>query len=451
MGVLSWIDRNLTVRRGVLGLVLLAGLVYVSALGGAFIWDDEYLFLDNPLLLKETVNSAFILDPLRFQPGKIAYHVYRPLQILTYSWMARIFGLQPFGMHFASVAVHAAAGVLVFFLVLQFAEIRVAWVAAALFLVHPLHVEAVAWISAFSEVLAGALMLLSLYTLLRARQGPDAAPVPLVQRRCLLAISYLAAAMAFLTKETAMALPLVASVFVGWRAWPYFAIAGGAVVLRFTAYGFAAASLPSRTTFEHLRIFWAATFQYVKKMIWPWPLALEYDLRHPPLIWIALAAVCALAVWLACRKREARLALLLFVIPLSPALASSVFLPFLREAQDRYAYVAVLGFALLIGYAARHRAGFAAALALVMLWSALSVVALVRWRDPEALWTNTLRVTPKSKTAVSQLGYWYFSTMRFADAERIYEQGLVLRPKDGDFLASRDAVRKVLSRTRSSP
>ncbi len=52
----------LTVRRGAMALVLLAGLVYAHALGGAFIWDDEYLYFDNPRLLKETIISVFSPD-----------------------------------------------------------------------------------------------------------------------------------------------------------------------------------------------------------------------------------------------------------------------------------------------------------------------------------------------------------------------------------------------------
>ena len=439
----------LTVRRGTLALVLLVGLVYANALGGGFIWDDEYLYFDNPRLLKETITSVFSPDAYPFEKEKAQYLVYRPLQFLAHSWLARLFGLQPFGLHFASMALHAAAAVLAFLMLLEFAEIRVAWIAATLFVVHPLHVEAVAWMAAFSEVLAGALMLLSLYALLRAQPGPQDAPPRIFQRRWLLAVSYLAAAMAFLTKETALALPLMAALFVGRRAWPFFALAGGTLLLRFSILGVGVAGLPSRSLFGHLHVIVATTLQYAQKLIWPWPLAPEYHLAHSPAAWVAFAVGCALAAWAATRHKEARLALLVVFLPLTPALASSIVLPALRQAQDRYAYVAVLGVVLLIGYATHHahrfrRVAVVAAMALLLIWSALSVAAIHNWRNTETLWTHTLRVTPNSKTAVISLGYWYFTTGRFAEAERMYEQGLALRPNDPDYLTSRAAVRKVL-------
>ena len=410
------------------------GLVYAPSLGGAFIWDDEWLYFDNPRLFKETVTSVFSHDSHLLDPEKAQYVVYRPFQFLAHSWLARLTDRQPFGLHLASVAVHAAAGLLLFLLVLEFAELRVAWFTAALFLVHPLHVEAVAWMAAFSEVLAGALMLLSLYALLRARTGP----------RWLLAVSYLAAAIAFLTKETALALPLMAALFVGWRAWAFFAIACATLLLRFSALGLAVGQLHQRSVFGHIDIIGATALQYAKKLIWPWPLALEYHLAHPPTAWVVFALACALAGWAATRHKEVRRALLLLFLALTPALASSIVLPPLRQAQDRYAYVAVLGLALLIGYATRHRAGAAAALALLLIWSALSVAAVLNWRHAETLWTHTLRVTPSSKTAVLSLGRLYFITGRYEEADRMYQQGLVLRPNDPDYLNFRAAVRKIL-------
>lgn len=426
----------LTVRRGVAALVLLTCLVYASALGGGFIWDDESVYLDNPrLIYQTTLKSAFTSDLYAVLRDRVPYPYYRPLAFLSYAWLGRLTGLQPFWLHLASVIMHAAAGLLVFFLVLEFAEIRVAWLSAALFVAHPLHVEAVAWMAAFPEVLAGALMLLSLYALIRARRGP----------KWLLAVSYLAAALSFFTKENALALPLAAAVFVGWRAWPFFAIAAGTLLVRFLVLGFgytkfAVAQLPP----SWLNRMLAVTLQYGKKMFWPWPLAPEYYLVHSPAAWLAFAVACILAGWLAYRSSEARRSLLLLVIFLSPAVATSIFLPALRAAQDRYAYGAVLGICLLLGYTARHHAGLKVALALLVVWSALSVVTILHWRDGEALAKHTLRVTPYSKTAVMTLGEWYFMTGQFEEADRIFQQGLLLRPKERDYLLARAALRKHL-------
>lgn len=364
MGFPGWM--KLTVLLGAVGLVLLTAVVYANSLGGAYILDDELIYVDDPRMLRVTLHSAFSRDVPEFIPHKASYYYYRPLTILTHSWLLRLLGYEPFGLHLVSIVLHAAAGVLVFLLMLEFTEIRIAWITAALFVVHPLHVEAVAWMAALPEVLAGALMLLSLYTLLRARR-PDTAERSL-PKRWLLAVSYLAAAAAFLTKETAMTLPVLAALLVGWRAWPFFAIAAGTLLMRLLTLGFATIPLPRRPLLEHIGIVTGAALLYAKKLVWPWPVAQEYDLTHPPVAWVVFALAGAAAAWLAYRHRQARPPLLLVVIPLAPALVSSVSLPAMRQAQDRYAYLAVLGVALLIGYAARHRAGAAAALIVPPPW-----------------------------------------------------------------------------------
>ena len=448
---------RITTGRAAAALVVLAILIYGNALGGGFIWDDEYLYLDNPNLLKETVWSAFTGgNPFAYMTGPQAYTVYRPIQVLAHTWLARLTHLDPFGIHLASLLVHAAGGALVFLLVLEFASLPVAWITAALFIAHPLHVEAVAWMAAFSEVLAACLMLLCLYGLVRAEKqvtggrwqvagGGLQLTAYNLQPPAWLAAGYLAAALAFLTKETALGLPLLALFLVGWRrAWPLFGLAAGALALRWKVIGLASAAIPHRPLWRHIHLVSTAALQYAKKMIWPWPLAPEYSMDHSLPAWLLFAAACVAAVWLAWRWRRIRLALALVVVSLAPALACAMFFAAHRLAQDRFAYLAVLGVCLLAGYAAASRPGLVACLVLLLVWSALSAAAVLHWRDSETFWSHTLRVTPDSKVAALGLGYCYYSTKRFAEAERVYRQALLLRPNDPDLLQSLGAVGKAV-------
>ena len=440
---------KLTPGRGILALLLLTGLVYVSSLGGEFIIGDDYnVYWNNPRILTETVSGAFRLDAYQVLPQKHPY--YRPLAFLAHSWLARITGRQPFGLHLASVFFHAAAGVLCFLLLAGLFEMRVAWLAAALFVVHPLHVEAVAWMAGFPEVLAGALAMLSLYCLVRA---PGIANCGLRIADCeqvrnpqsairnpqffWLALACVAAALACLAKETALALPLLAVLFAGRRAWPLFAIAAGTLLARMLVLGAHPASLPSRPVTQHLRILAAAAVHYAKKLVWPWPVAPEYELGQATWVWLLVLTGCALAAWLACRRADARLAVLMIPASLAPALAASVvFFSDLRFVGDRFAYLAVLGVALLVALAARRTAGLVLALALLAVWSGMSALAVRDWSDSERLWAHALRVTPRSKTAVLALGEWYYTTSRFDDAARVYRHGLRFRPGDRDYLYS---------------
>jgi hypothetical protein len=437
---------KLTPGRGILALLLLTGSVYVNSLGGEFIIGDDYnVYWNNPRILTETVSGAFRLDAYQALPQKHPY--YRPLAFLAHSWLARITGRQPFGLHLASVLFHAAAGVLSFLLLAGFFEMRVAWLAAALFLVHPLHVEAVAWMAGFPEVLAGTLAMLSLYCLVRA---PGISDFGLRVADCerarnpqffWLVLACVAAALACLAKETALALPLLAVLFAGRRAWPLFAIAAGTLLARMLVLGAHSASLPPRPVTQHLRILAAAAVHYAKKLVWPWPVAPEYELGQATWIWLLVLTGCALAAWLACRRADARLAVLMIPASLAPALAASiVFFSDLRFVGDRFAYLAVLGVALLVALAARRAAGLVLALALLGVWSGMSALAARDWGDSERLWAHALRVTPRSKTAVLALGECYYTTFRFEDAARVYRHGLQFRPGDRDYL---DSLRNV--------
>ena len=443
---------KLTPGRGILALLLLTGSVYVSSLGGEFIIGDDYnVYWNNPRILTETVSGAFRLDAYQALPQKHPY--YRPLAFLAHSWLARITGRQPFGLHLASVLFHAAAGVLCFLLLAGFFEMRVAWLAAALFVVHPLHVEAVAWMAGFPEVLAGALAMLSLYCLVRApgisdcglriadprQAGKERNPQSTIRnpKFSWLVLACVAAALACLAKETALALPLLAVLFAGRRAWPLFAIAAGTLLARMLVLGAHSASLPPRPVTQHLRILAAAAIHYAKKLVWPWPVAPEYELGQATWIWLLVLTGCALAAWLACRRADARLAVLMIPASLAPALAASiVFFSDLRFVGDRFAYLAVLGVALLVALAARRAAGLVLALALLAVWSGMSAFAAHDWSDSERLWAHALRVTPRSKTAVLALGEWYYTTSRFEDAARVYRHGLLFRPGDRDYLYS---------------
>jgi hypothetical protein len=440
----------LTTTRGAAGIMLLAGVVYANCLGGGFLLDDEEIYLNDPGLPHLSVWAAFGRMPLQAMPHRQGFYYYRPVTVLAHSLLLRWFGAQPFALHLFSVVLHAAAGVLVFLLLARLLDPMSAWLAAALFLVHPLHVECVAWMAALPELLAGVFTLLSLYAIVRAappatvldrgrqRKGTVAAP------GIWLILSCLAAAAALLSKETALVLPLIAAALAGWAAWPLFVVAGGTVAARYLIIETATAYLPPRPFWSQVYLMASALVHYARKTVWPWPLASEYNLRQPLAVWVISAVAFALLLWLAQRRPPARLGMLLFFVALAPAVAASLVLPGMRQAQDRYAYLAVLGLAFLIALLARGRAATGAVLGILILWSALSIRATGYWRDPEALWSQTLRVTPLSRNAVLGLGEWYYSTRRFADAERVYRQGLAYRPNDPDIRASHQAVLKAL-------
>lgn len=135
-------------RLGWLGaaLFLLAVAVYVPVWEFGFIWDD-----DDYVVANETLRTLDGLKRIWLEPGSVPQ--YYPM-VHTLFWVEyQLWGLKPAGFHLVNVLLHASSAVLVF-LILRGLGMPGAWLAGALFAVHPVHVESVAWITERKNVLS---------------------------------------------------------------------------------------------------------------------------------------------------------------------------------------------------------------------------------------------------------------------------------------------------------
>ena len=146
--------------------LLLVGLTvgaYIPAMNGGFIWDDDDYVQDNL-----TLRSLEGLGQIWFQPG--ATRQYYPLVHTTYWLEYRLWGLDPTGYHVVNVILHALSAVLVWRLLIRL-KVSGAWAAAALFALHPVHVESVAWITERKNALSGAFYLGAAWAYLRYEEA----------------------------------------------------------------------------------------------------------------------------------------------------------------------------------------------------------------------------------------------------------------------------------------
>ncbi|HEX3726407.1 MAG TPA: hypothetical protein VHV08_09195 [Pirellulales bacterium] len=134
-----------------LALVVLVACVYAPTLGNGFIWDDDAYVEHNPTLL-----SLAGLRDIWLKPGAVPQ--YYPLVHTTFWMEHHLWGLDPFGYHLVNLLLHAVAVLLVWRLLVRLA-VPGAWLAAAIFAVHPVGVESVAWITERKNVLSAALAL----------------------------------------------------------------------------------------------------------------------------------------------------------------------------------------------------------------------------------------------------------------------------------------------------
>ena len=168
-------------RRTALGaaLIALAALaVYGGTVGFAFVFDDHIQIERNPWLRSPDGIWRFFTQPFwGFYPdrGSGPSNYYRPFFGVSYSLVARLFGLRPAAFHAASVLLHVAVCLLVALLARRIiqdpGQNAAALAAGLLFAVHPAHAEAVAWVGGQADVLAALFALLGTLFYLNAIQN----------------------------------------------------------------------------------------------------------------------------------------------------------------------------------------------------------------------------------------------------------------------------------------
>ena len=142
------------------GLVLLVTVaVYIPAILSGYIWDDDVHVTDNFSLRTVEGLGRIWLEPK-------ASPQYYPLVHTTFWLEYHLWQLHPLGYHLVNVFLHGLNGFLVF-LVLRYLSVPGAWLAAAIFVLHPVHVESVAWITERKNVLSGFFYLSSILAYFR--------------------------------------------------------------------------------------------------------------------------------------------------------------------------------------------------------------------------------------------------------------------------------------------
>jgi hypothetical protein len=393
-------------------LAALAIAVYANSLANGFVGDDQFQLLRNPLV-KDIGGIPRIFGSGVWSFLGITGNYYRPLQFLVYLLIYQCAGFHAAAFHLFMVLLHAGNTVLLFLFVRRWADSRIAWAAAALFAVHPVHTEPVDWIAALPDLMLTTIVLTGL--LLFARQ--DGAPRGLrILGHCGI---YL---LALWTKETGVTmLPLYAAFgfFCLGRRWSEFrrnaalyaamiAVFGLYLAMRIWALGSLA---PRQQAFFHLGpadftlsvVVTAA--QYLRTLLLP--LGLNYfHVFHPthsvtPRFLISAAALAAAAA-LFLRSRTPLVSYSLFWIAAAIAPALNLTGVGQNVFTERYLYLPSTGFCCLAAWAwawcAERKPDWAnPAGAAVLLVCAVAVIARNRdWHDNFTMLQVTVRQSPDS-------------------------------------------------------
>jgi protein O-mannosyl-transferase len=126
-------------------------LVYANTLANRFVYDDEIYVFRNPDVIRPTLTGLF-------EANKFV-NVFRPVTFATFALNWAVGGPHPFGFHLINVCLHAAVVLLLYLVLRTLLDAvqkgkTIALVAALLYAAHPIHTEAVAWVTGRSELLA---------------------------------------------------------------------------------------------------------------------------------------------------------------------------------------------------------------------------------------------------------------------------------------------------------
>jgi tetratricopeptide (TPR) repeat protein len=453
-----------------LALALLGAILgtYLPALEAGFVWNDNTYVTDN-----QTLNSADGLRMIWTEPA--SNEQYYPLVFTSYWLEKRLWGLYPLGYHLVNVLLHAGAALLLASF-LRRLLLPGAWLAAALFALHPVCVESVAWVTERKNTFSLVLTLLAAHAWLSWREASAAreqAPIQKKKRRAgpvepwfrrsapLYAAALAAFTLSLFAKTTASVLPAVLLVLVWWkegrlgwkdvrRVLPFFGI--GIALAIHTAWLERtmvqatgqewALSLPG-----HLVLAGRSVAFYAGKFLFPSGLAFIYPRwtidPSSAFQWIpAAGAAAALVLAFVLRSRIGRgplAALLLFGGVLFPAMGFfNVYAMRFSWVADHFAYQAVAvaaaaavcgGATLLAGTpVAMRRAAAGLVVAVIAFLGTVSWRQCHVYQDVETLWKDTLAKNPDSFMSHTNYGYWLHSVGRTDEAIGHFEQSLRIKP-----------------------
>jgi len=446
---------DLSRRAWLLAMVLIIATfaAYRPVWQAGFIWDDRIHVTHNVNL-----RSAAGLWRIWFEPE--ASQQYYPLQLSSYWLEFHLWGLHPLGYHLVNVLLHAGNAILLWQL-LRRLQAPGAWLAAAVFAVHPVEVESVAWISERKNLLSGMFYLLALLAFLRCRPLTAATGENRKSDWQFYVLGLFLFVCALLSKTVACSLPAVMVLLIWWKRGrvekrdvyaltPLFVIGAalGLTTAWLEKYHVGAAGTDWSLTFvQRCLLAGRALLFYASKLFWPHPLSFIYPRWEidAHVWWQYLFPLSAAAVWITLwllRQRIGKgplVAVSAFAVMLFPALGFFDVYPFrFSFVADHFQYLASAGVIAVVassGVMVCDRAGrLGRQMGEVAGPVILLSLAVLTWRqahlyrDPETLWRDTLTKNPQCWMAHNNLGATLSLQRRVREAIQHLNEAVRIKP-----------------------
>jgi len=418
------------------GLVALVWFAFGQSSHFPFVnYDDPNYITENPAVIQGLSWRGLIWAFSHVHGGN-----WHPLTTISHMLDCGVFGLRAGAYHFVNVLFHTSATIALFFVLrrLTGALWRSAFV-AAIFAIHPMRVESVAWIAERKDVLSGVFFMLTLGAYLRYVRAPN------VWRYVTMSIFLVGG---LISKATFVTVPLVlllldywplrrANDFAGWRKLvrekiPLFVLAAAAAVTTMLAQTVTMPTLEQLPLLPRLKNAAVSLVIYLRQTFWPADLAVFYPHPHDQLnIWLVLTclallvAITVIAILVRKTHPYVLVGWLWFLILVGPVIG--ILQAGLQARADRFTYLPHIGITMLVAWTCadltrdwRNRQLILGSVAGCVI--AASMIRAFKqttyWRDSISLWEHALAVTPDNQTAHTNLAAALWAKGRTPEANK---------------------------------
>ncbi|MFC1509724.1 tetratricopeptide repeat protein [Candidatus Omnitrophota bacterium] len=422
-------------------LILSLGLaVYANSLDGKFIWDDEFLVEKNEYI-KDSSNITKVFTENITVLGQRKWHFYRPLQILSYMVDYSFWKLDVRGYHLTNILLHILVALGIYWLIsILFGDRLLSFFTSIFFIAHPIHAGPVSYISARANSMVAFFILLTIIFYIKSLHTKK--PTMFFS----MILSYIAC---LLSRELALILPAILLLYhyiFKKKIRPkeflsILAITFVYILLRLTVLkAFLVHPAISTTLFERLPGFFVAITSYIRLLILPINLHMEYGMKlfslTDPRVTIGLILLVLPLIYGFRKEKSNNLMLfsvLWFFIVLLPV---SNLYPVNAYMSEGWLYVPSIGFFLLLakGLSSLYRTeklrilAIVLTIALLSFYSGRTIKENTYWKEPIAFYERILKYAPDSSRAHYNLGKIYYDIGNKEKAISAYKKAIEINP-----------------------
>ncbi len=443
-------------------LFIFCFIIYGNTLTHDFVYDDDYIIVNNPFIQHWTSDPFSFFNSSYFQ--KSGEFTYRPVATLTYLVNYSLWKTNPFGFHLFSVLLHTICTILIFFTGLLFFKKNklLAMGSALLFACHPAISEAVNCVTFNEDILTTIFFLLSFNLYIKSCKSTS-------NRLFFIFLAFFSFFCALLSKEMAIILPVIIvlyDIFIDseenfsllkslkkLNQKKFFYLGFGLIIFVYLMIRFVWMYFPVESKvvsfgdlYTRFMFLPHNILLYLRLAVFPFLLNADYVFKYPSYVWsiynlmglIFISALIYFSFRIYSYSRNISFGIWWYLICLLPV---TNIIQISNPWAERYLYLPMFGFCIVIiellnkmylSKTDKKNSGYVFFAILIILFSVKTFSRNIIWKDQCTLWQTTVEVSPDSFRAHNNLGRCYSNRMSMDSSIIEFKKAIELNPSDGD-------------------